>query len=639
MYYFSKLIICLCLFPVFPLVSTVWISPSYASALPSAQESNTGVRSTGDPPKQLTQNRQGDRHQERFGQSQPIPPSVPPESNPPGGSEPEPVSPTSAPGSTGIQVEKIVVTGNTIFEAQINSIIQPLEGQTVTLEKLQEAADQITQLYLNQGFLTSRAVLDEKSLPTGAIAIEVIEGELEEIEIEGTRRLNPGYIRSRVELGAGKPLNIANLEDQLRLLRTNPLFESVEATLRSGTEVGKRILVVRVIETDPYKESRRNTRQVSDRVKDPICVKPALIYAVFTPATVATGEEQPELPTDQLDLALVTATGKPIRLTVPGATREQVLAVAKQLYDRVSNRRSNYLEPAQQMYQWLVAPLEEQLQAQEIENLLFIMDEGLRLVPVAALHDGNQFVAQRYSSGLSPSLSLTDTLYRDIRGLPVLAMGASEFTPDQNQQPLPAVEIEVPEIAGQIREGESFINQQFTVDNLKSSLQQTSFGIVHLATHADFQPGDVSKSYIQLFNSKLGLDEVRQLGLNKPLVELLVISACRSAYGNREAELGFGGLAVQAGVKSALASLWYVGDTGTLALMTEFYDQLETAPIKAEALRRVQVAMIEGRVRKEGGQIVRIRGPLELPPEAATGEEDLSHPYYWAAFTLIGNPW
>ena len=382
-----------------------------------------------------------------------------------------------------------------------------------------------------------------------------------------------------------------------------------------------------------------DARTVLKNIEKLTGVKPALIYAVFTPTTVATGEEQPELPTDQLDLALVTATGKPIRLTVPGTTREQVLAVAEQLYNQVSNRRSDYLEPAQQMYQWLVAPLEEQLQAQGIENLLFIMDQGLRLVPVAALHDGNQFVAQRYSSGLSPSLSLTDTLYRDIKGLPVLAMGASEFTPDQNQQPLPAVEIEVPEIAGQIREGESFINQQFTLDNLKSSRQQTSFGIVHLATHADFQPGDVSQSYIQLFDRKLGLDQVRQLGLNQPLVELLVISACRSAYGDREAELGFGGLAVNAGVKSALASLWYVGDTGTLALMTEFYSQLETAPIKAEAVRLAQVAMIEGRVRKEGGQILRIRGPLELPPAAAIGEEDLSHPYYWAAFTLIGNPW
>ena len=248
MHYFSKLRICWRLFPVFPLVCAACISPSDARALPNAQESDTGVRLAGEPPEQLAQNRQGDRHQEPLVQLQPIPPSVPPESNPPVESEPEPVFPTSAPDSTGIQVEKIVVTGNTIFDAQINSIVQPLEGQTVTAEKLQKAADQITELYLNQGFLTSRAVLDQKSLATGAIAIQVIEGELEEIEIEGTQRLNPGYIRSRVELGAGQPLNIANLEGQLRLLRNNPLFESVEATLRAGTEVGKSILVVRVSE-------------------------------------------------------------------------------------------------------------------------------------------------------------------------------------------------------------------------------------------------------------------------------------------------------------------------------------------------------------------------------------------------------
>ena len=98
----------------------------------------------------------------RLVQLQPTPPSVPPESNPPVGSEPEPVFPTSAPDSTGIQVEKIVVTGNTILEAQINSIVQPLEGKTVTLEKLQKTTDEITQLYLNQGFLTSRAVLAGK---------------------------------------------------------------------------------------------------------------------------------------------------------------------------------------------------------------------------------------------------------------------------------------------------------------------------------------------------------------------------------------------------------------------------------------------------------------------------------------------
>lgn len=137
-----------------------------------------------------------------------------------------------------------------ILEEQIEAI----EGRTVTSEKLtnvaNKIADSITQVYLNEGFLTSRAKLD--SVKDGILLIEVIEGELEKIEIEGLRRLNRSYISSQVKLGAGKPLNIAKLEDQLRLLRANPLFENVEASLKEGAEKGKSILVVRVTEAEPF---------------------------------------------------------------------------------------------------------------------------------------------------------------------------------------------------------------------------------------------------------------------------------------------------------------------------------------------------------------------------------------------------
>jgi CHAT domain-containing protein len=161
-----------------------------------------------------------------------------------------------------------------------------------------------------------------------------------------------------------------------------------------------------------------------------------------------------------------------------------------------------------------------------------------------------------------------------------------------------------------------------------------------LATHGEFKPGDPGNSYIQLFDSQLRLDELRQLGWNNPPVELLVLSACRTALGDEEAELGFTGFAVQAGVKSALGSLWYVSDEGTLGLMTEFYQYLKTAPIKAEALRQAQLAMIQGKVRLQGGQLLGTQVSLPLPPELADiGNINLSHPYYWAAFTMVGNPW
>jgi CHAT domain-containing protein len=119
-----------------------------------------------------------------------------------------------------------------------------------------------------------------------------------------------------------------------------------------------------------------------------------------------------------------------------------------------------------------------------------------------------------------------------------------------------------------------------------------------------------------------------------------VLSACRTAVGDEEVELGFAGLAVQAGVKSALASLWYVNDEATLGLMSEFYQQLTTAPIKAEALRKVQLAMISGKVQIKNQQLITSEGKLPLPPElTGGGNRNFSHPYYWSGFTMIGNPW
>jgi CHAT domain-containing protein len=216
-------------------------------------------------------------------------------------------------------------------------------------------------------------------------------------------------------------------------------------------------------------------------------------------------------------------------------------------------------------------------------------------------------------------------------------MGAAQFT-DQN--PLPAVPVEVSVIAGKLGSSKSFLNSGFTLENLKAARTSRPYGIIHLATHAEFQQGKPGNSYIQLWDMKLSLDKLRQLNLSDPPVEMLVLSACRSAVGDESVELGFTGLAVQAGVKSALGSLWYVSDEGTLGLMITFYEQLKTAPIKAEALRQAQLAMLKGEVRLEGGQLVTSRGSFPLPPELGKlGKKDLTHPFYWSAFTMIGNPW
>ncbi len=344
-------------------------------------------------------------------------------------------------------------------------------------------------------------------------------------------------------------------------------------------------------------------------------------------------------PTDRLELILVTATGKPIRYTVSGATRANVFKIAEKFRKAVTNIDipRDYRTPGKQLYQWLIAPMEKELQSQQINNLVFIADAGLRSLPLAALYDGKNFILEKYSVGLMPSLSLSDTRYVSLKDMQVLAMGASQFD-DANA--LPAVPFELSVITQKLWKGESFLNNDFTLQNLQQARASQPLGILHLATHGEFKPGEAANSYIQLWQEKLQLNNLRDLKLNDPVVELLVLSACRTALGDEEAELGFAGLAVQAGVKSALGSLWYVSDSGTLGLMTTFYEQLKEAPIKADALRQAQLAMIKGEVRIENGQLITPDGNIPLPAELLqVGDTKLTHPYYWSAFTMIGNPW
>ncbi|MEO0849308.1 MAG: POTRA domain-containing protein [Cyanobacteria bacterium J06648_1] len=148
---------------------------------------------------------------------------------------------------------------------QINKIIQPLSGKTVTLAELKSAIDDITQVYLERGYITSRALLVEESLTTGQIQVQIIEGVVSQVNITGTERLET-YVLNRLEPALQTPLSSAKLEDQLRLLRLDPLFDNVEASLSAGDnpEVGKSILKVRVTEAD-----RSNARIGIDNYSPP----------------------------------------------------------------------------------------------------------------------------------------------------------------------------------------------------------------------------------------------------------------------------------------------------------------------------------------------------------------------------------
>ncbi len=201
---------------------------------------------------------------------------------------------------------------------------------------------------------------------------------------------------------------------------------------------------------------------------------------------------------NQLELLMISAEGEPIRKQVIKANRANVLAVTQEFQQTLTNPKNvnttSYLKSAQQLYNWIIAPLEADLQARKIKSLVFVMDSGLRSLPLAALHDGKGFLVEHYGVSLVPSLSLTGSHYRDVRPLQVLAMGASEFA---DQAPLPGVKVELATITEQLWKGKSFLNDSFTMENFLAQRHQQSYGIVHLATHAEFKPGAPNNSYIQ----------------------------------------------------------------------------------------------------------------------------------------------
>ncbi|MBD2392936.1 CHAT domain-containing protein [Cyanobacterium aponinum FACHB-4101] len=525
----------------------------------------------------------------------------------------------------------------------------------------------------------------------GAVTIDLFPGDLEN-EVREDSRLpfiigdasengTAGLItNSRFTLGRGEYF-ITTTEGNLtlRLLNNLPSFikntQVVQETPITPTpEIALSSPPIPIATIDQAKE-------ILTAIEREAAEKPALIYVSFTPkgyqpqdleAEFARREAtntqeysrvninqvnlQPSLnikPTDedQLDILVVTKDEKPLRIVVP-INRKQVVETTGNLWATTSDvfaLDDSYKPYASDMYDWLIKPLEKELEAREISNLLFILPTDMRFIPVAALYDreNQQFLVEKYSSGLAPSLNLNDNRYRPIKDLSLLAMGASEFA-DDSVVPLPAASLELPSIrkvwTGETPENyQEYLNENFTLEQVRSNLNSQAFGIVHFGTHGDFNPSETDESFLQLYDSRLNITEMRRLGLDNPLVDLMVLSACETAFGNEVAELGFAGLAVQAGVKTALGSVWQVSDTGTLALMTDFYSKLKNTTTKAEALRQAQLDMLKGKVYKtsDGNTIVtpNLDISLEDLPDTSRFPEDFSHPFYWAPFTMIGNPW
>ncbi len=319
----------------------------------------------------------------------------------------------------------------------------------------------------------------------------------------------------------------------------------------------------------------------------------------------------PILLADRFEILLSLPDGLK-RFTVP-ASRTQINEVVKQFRYNLENRTTReYLQQAQQLYQWLIAPLQSILNQQKIDTLIMVPDESLRTIPLAALHDGERFLIEKYAIANTPGLNLTDPKPLHEKTVNILSTGLTKSV--QGFSPLPHVASELKSIQ-EIFGGELLQDKAFLLKNLENQLKNNSFNIVHIASHGQFK-SDANENFVLTFDGKLNMDKLENLiGLSKfrnNPIELLTLSACQTAVGDDQAALGLAGIAVKAGARSAVATLWFINDQAASDLVSEFYRQLKQRSIsKAKALKNAQTHLIQNTPYK--------------------------HPYFWSAFLLIGN--
>jgi filamentous hemagglutinin family protein len=325
--------------------------------------------------------------------------------------------------------------------------------------------------------------------------------------------------------------------------------------------------------------------------------------------------------------------GKPFHRYTNYANEEEIVTVLTDYRASLRDTSSqDYLEQAQKLYNWVMRPIDNQLQALKIETVVFVMDSGLRVIPPAALHDGKQFLVERYASANIPALRVTRLEERDRKNTRVLAMGLTEAR--EGLSALPAVEVEIRTITNQVLAGTAFLDKDFIVNNLQAQRDKAKYGILHLGTHGKFLQDRSNESYIQFWDSKLRASQIPSLRFDQPVIDMLTLSACETAVGNN---LGISGLAVESGARSILASLWAVSDAGTAPLMISFYKAFPDALSKATALRKAQLNLIKGKVKVVNNQIVGVDGLAAIALPKGTGNVDISHPFFWSSFILVGN--
>ncbi|MBD2459785.1 CHAT domain-containing protein [Oscillatoria sp. FACHB-1407] len=317
---------------------------------------------------------------------------------------------------------------------------------------------------------------------------------------------------------------------------------------------------------------------------------------------------------DRLEIIL-SLPKQPLQRYTSAVSQEQIETTVEQFRQALERpfTTPEGRQLGQQIYQWMIRPMESVLAQNQVKVLVFVLDGALRNVPMAALHTGNGYLIQNYAVAIAPGLQLLNPQPLRQQNLEVLAAGLTEER--DGFSPLDYVGLELEQIQAKLP-SRILLNQAFTSTALQDQINTVPFPIVHLATHGQFS-SNLDDTFILAWDKRILIDELSSLlrasDETRPVaIELLVLSACETAAGDKRATLGLAGIAVQAGARSTLASLWTIDDASSARLISQFYQELATANVtKAEALRRAQLSLLQ--------------------------DADYRHPVHWASYVLIGN--
>ncbi len=350
---------------------------------------------------------------------------------------------------------------------------------------------------------------------------------------------------------------------------------------------------------DPCLATHQNKTLRLDQMEN-LAPGTAILYPVILP--------------DRLEL-LFSLPGQDIKQIPVEVNGDAIKNMVYQFQHNLQTRGAwRFIREARALYEWIIKPIRPLLEDNQINTLVVVPDSILRLIPLGALHDGKQYLVENFALVTTPGLQLTDS-----RGLPrdnlnVLLGGLSESV--EEFPALPNVERELQSLKNLFgREAVSLLNREFLVEQVDQNLEQVPYSIVHIASHAQFTR-DLQSTFLLAYDDRITMDKLESLlrlsQFRKQPVELLTLSACQTAAGDERAALGLAGVALKAGSRSALASLWFIGDESTVHLIEAFYQNLKNSDMsKAVALQKAQQVLIK--------------------------DEDFRHPVYWAPFILIGN--